>query len=222
MSFDHRKAVGGHWDQVGNRHIRLLKAQGLRPHHYVLEFGCGSLRCGHRTIRYLNPGHYFGIEIDRRLLEAGIEHELTPQIVEDKQPAFAINGELRLAPEHEDQKFDFIVAQAVFTHFGPDALERFLMFALTKLAPRGRIILSLHIAPKDRLFLGKLSHYPNVVGDIRDLRVFAMRSVVYYPGYLLKQIAERLELGMTTLEWKHPSPQMSSQRMFQFVPTGPS
>jgi predicted TPR repeat methyltransferase len=220
---DHRKAVGGHWDEVGRRLLRTLVDLDLEPHHRVLEFGCGSLRCGHQIIRHLDPSCYFGIEIDRRLLETGIEKELPDSLVEEKKPTFAINGRLRLAPEDESKQFDFIVSNAVFTHFGPEALERFLIFSQSKMIlSGGKVVLSLHISSDEKLDLGTLVHYPpssEPVTDIRNLHVFAMRDKVFYPRYLLQQIANRLWLDMTILPWRHPGKNNRNQRMLLFVPT---
>lgn len=53
------------YDLLGAGQMALLYLLGLREHHRVLDFGCGSLRLGRLLIPYLRPGRYFGIEPER-------------------------------------------------------------------------------------------------------------------------------------------------------------
>ena len=43
------------YDFMGATQFRLLTTLGLREHHSVLDFGCGSLRAGRLLIPYLAP-----------------------------------------------------------------------------------------------------------------------------------------------------------------------
>src|SRR5215472_262077 len=72
----HRECVGGLWEEVGQLQLDFLVAQGLMPHHRLLDIGCGSLRGGVKLIRYLCAGHYAGIDLHESLLNAGYEIEL--------------------------------------------------------------------------------------------------------------------------------------------------
>ncbi len=220
---DHRKAVGGFWDEVGQGHIQTLKQQGLKPHHLLLEFGCGSLRGACRTIPYLEPGHYFGIEPAHLLVEAGIKNELSDDLLEEKQPTFSFSNQMRLPPDDEDRRFDFIISQAVFTHFGPESLERFLFFAKSKLAPEGKVLVSLHFSKDGVLDLGKpilrRSIYEEDLPDARDLPALVFRTKVFYPRYLVKQIVDITGFGLSILPWRHPGKfQRVSQRMLLLSP----
>jgi hypothetical protein len=60
------------FDFMGATQFRLLTTLGLREHHSVLDFGCGSLRAGRLLIPYLLPGRYYGLEPNRWLIEDGI------------------------------------------------------------------------------------------------------------------------------------------------------
>lgn len=220
---DHRRAVGGLWEQMGTAHLAILKQQGLEPHHYLLEFGCGSLRGACRTIPYLEPDHYFAIEPARSLVEAGIKHEIPPAVYKSKRPTFSFSNEMRLATKDEEQRFDFIMSQAVFTHFGPEALERFLFFAKAKLADGGKIIISLHLIDDGMLNMGKpvfdaLVNTANVK-DIRDLPSIVFRTKVIYPYYLVQQIADVVGLDLQILQWRHPGKNKQlHQRMLLLTP----
>ena len=74
----HRRAVGGMWEEIGKLQFNFLVEQGLKPGHFLLDVGCGRLRGGIHFIRYLEPEHYFGIDISKVLLAAG-RFELTVQ-----------------------------------------------------------------------------------------------------------------------------------------------
>ena len=49
----HREAVGGLWDEMGRLQFDFLVAQGLQPHHKMLDIGCGSMRGGRHFVNHL-------------------------------------------------------------------------------------------------------------------------------------------------------------------------
>ena len=109
----HRAIVGGRWDETGRAQFTLLRAEGLQPHHHLLDIGAGSLRLGCKAVPYLDPGHYWGTDQSGPLMQRGHQTELP-------DPS-------RLSPTHliEDAAFQFpgvpdtithAIAFAVFTH----------------------------------------------------------------------------------------------------------
>lgn len=114
---DPKSAIGGKWDIIGPLQFEFLRTNGLLPHHTLLDYGCGTLRGGRFFIKYLNEGNYFGLDISgqiirhaRMLLEReGLSH---------KKPILLLNEDLDLAFNDipGGKKFDFILAQSVFTH----------------------------------------------------------------------------------------------------------
>ncbi|MBV9571541.1 MAG: class I SAM-dependent methyltransferase [Alphaproteobacteria bacterium] len=112
------------YDFMGATQFRLLCSLGLRDDHKVLDFGCGSLRAGRLLIPYLRPGHYFGIEPNHWLVEDAIANQLGQDIVRIKRPQFSNSD--RFDATVFDEKFDFIVAQSIFSHAGPDLTLRAL------------------------------------------------------------------------------------------------
>jgi SAM-dependent methyltransferase len=102
------------YDFMGATQFRLLTTLGLRAHHRVLDFGCGSLRAGRLLIPYLERGRYFGIEPNAWLVEDAIEREIGGDMVRLKAPRFDANAEFRT--DMFDIAFDFIVAQSIFSH----------------------------------------------------------------------------------------------------------
>jgi len=62
------------YDFMGATQFRLLCTLDLRANHYLLDFGCGSLRAGRLFISYLDEGRYFGIEPNKWLIEDAINN----------------------------------------------------------------------------------------------------------------------------------------------------
>jgi SAM-dependent methyltransferase len=109
------------WDFMGATQFRLLTALGLRQHHKVLDLGCGSLRAGRFLIVYLAGGNYFGLEPNTWLIDDAIERELGDTLIKIKQPTFSSNSNFDVG--RFGAKFDFIVAQSIFSHAGPDLVN---------------------------------------------------------------------------------------------------
>jgi len=108
-----RAKVGGLWEQLGKLQFEYLVKNGLKPHHFLLDIGCGSLRGGIHFIRYLENGHYFGIDKDTQLLEGGkIELEENNLLV--KKPVLKLDDNFDFVSLN--QKFEYALAQSVFTH----------------------------------------------------------------------------------------------------------
>lgn len=122
---NHREAVGGLWDQMGNLQYNFLLSKGLKKEHKFLDIGCGSLRLGVKLIPYLNAGNYYGIEKDESLLKLGIKNEIDIKVLSTKNPSFLINNKFEL--EKFNAKFDFIIAQSIFTHITMDEIQICLM-----------------------------------------------------------------------------------------------
>ncbi len=59
------------WELKRRFQIDFLKKQGLKPEHYLLDIGCGTLRGGIPIIDYLDKGHYYGIEVRDFVLDEG-------------------------------------------------------------------------------------------------------------------------------------------------------
>ncbi|MGH7091774.1 MAG: class I SAM-dependent methyltransferase, partial [Stellaceae bacterium] len=104
------------YDLMGATQFRLLTALGLRDHHRLLDFGCGSLRAGVHFIRYLEPGNYIGVDVNQSLLDAGYDVELASAGLQARMPRANLVrlGEFefhRLA-----RQFDCALALSLFTH----------------------------------------------------------------------------------------------------------
>ena len=147
------------YDFMGATQFRLLCALGLRDHHRTLDFGCGSLRLGRLLIPYLQPGRYFGIEPNTWLIEDAISNQLGHDILRIKEPRFSDSDsfDAGVFATH----FNFIVAQSIFSHAGPDLVQRTLRSFAEWLEPDG-ICLATFIEGEDQP-VGDGWHYPHCV-----------------------------------------------------------
>jgi hypothetical protein len=110
----HRAYVGGLWDEIGSLQFEFLVNRGLKPHHYLLDVACGSLRAGVHFISYLDRGHYLGIEKEQSLLQAGLENELGPTMFAEKQPQLVISKDFEFGKL--GNRPNFALAHSLFTH----------------------------------------------------------------------------------------------------------
>lgn len=136
----HRAYVGPpkDYDLIAAHAVGLLFAAGLRETHKLLDVGCGSLRVGRILILYLRPGNYFGIEPNRWLVEAGIEQELGRDLVELKQPSFSYISDF--STQSFGARFDYALAQSIFSHTFPDLMAKGLEEVARALAPDGVLL----------------------------------------------------------------------------------
>ncbi len=142
----HRDIVGGRWDETGRAQMAVLQAAGLRPHHRLLDIGCGSLRLGHMAVPYLDPGHYWGTDASLALMQRGHALELADktrlplgQLVEDAD--FSLPG----IPD----SIDFAIAFGVFTHLPAASLRPALASVRARLPRLETLLLTVFLAPED-------------------------------------------------------------------------
>ena len=112
------------YDLMGASQFRLLCTLGLRDHHRLLDFGCGSLRAGRIFIPYLQPGHYYGVEPNRWLIEDAIEREIGADLVRIKNPQLLHHDTFTC--REFDVQFDYILAQSIFSHCAAGLIGRIL------------------------------------------------------------------------------------------------
>ena len=183
----HRAYVGKpeEWDLVAARQVALLLAAGLRDYHRLADVGCGSLRAGRMLIPYLNPERYFGVEPNRWLVEAGIEHELGRDLARIKRPAFRFVDDFSL--DGFGTPFDFVMAHSVFSHAYPD------------LALTGFHNIARSLAPEGKLFATFREGDPEPEGS-----GWFYPEMVPYAWERLNGIIEEGGLVARRLDWEHP------------------
>ena len=159
----HRRSIGSHafWERLGRMQLDYLVREGLQPSHYLLDVGCGPLRGGIHFIRYLDEGHYFGVEKDKAKLEAGRDVELPRNGLTHKRPTLVQMDDFRF-PEL-GQKFDFALAQSVFTHLPVNNIIRCLMNMEKVLVDGGRFFATIYENERGKLNLDDVEQKPGLV-----------------------------------------------------------
>jgi cyclopropane fatty-acyl-phospholipid synthase-like methyltransferase len=184
---DYRAYVGPaeNYDRSAALQFSLLAALGLRETDYLLDIGCGSLRVGKLLIPYLLPGHYYGIEPNSWLVSAGVEKELGTSILDVKKPTFAYNANFDCG--QFGRKFDFVIAQSVFSHASARQISDCMSSVSANLAPCGVFLATFLLGDRD--YDGEEWVYP---------------GCVTYTEAAVDTFGHKVGLSSTKVEWAHP------------------
>lgn len=162
----YRRDVGQvkNYDIIGALQFRVMVDQGLRDHHRLLDFGCGSLRGGRFFIPYLLPSCYAGVEPHAGLVEAGLQQELgyPPGWYGSKRPQFYYFDDF-LISKHVPGQFDYVLAQSILSHAGEDVVKTIIREVAAVLKPGGTFVATFFEghAPRQQGWLGNgITAYP--------------------------------------------------------------
>lgn len=142
-----RALIGGQWDRIGQLQSDFLNQQGMQPQHTLLDVGCGCLRAGVKIVPWLNAGNYYGIDVSAALLEEG-RKELVQLGLSDRVP----DRNLRVTSDFDVDgfpKFDFGIAQSVFTHLPLEYLPTCLKRIRPNFEGGGKFLATFFIGPPD-------------------------------------------------------------------------
>lgn len=184
---DHREFVGPseEYDVSAAVQFNLLTFLGLRENHNLLDIGCGALRGGRLFIIYLLPEHYFGIEPEEWLIERAIISEIGKDLISLKKPSFNHDSDFRC--ELFNRKFDYLLAQGVFTH-APEWQIRNCMLAARQ------------CMKSDSLFVASYNEdVRNYTGD--DWRY---PGITTFTSSRMKEMASDADLNCLPIDWPHP------------------
>lgn len=194
----HRALVGAKWDLVGPLQFEFLKEQGLLPSHHLLDVGCGCMRGGVHFVRYLNPGHYHGIDLNQSLVEAG-RIELQEAGVADRGADLLVNRDFEFGLFQ--QRFDFAIAQSVFTHLPMNHILRCLVETAKVLTPDGIFYATFFEAPTS-VHLAAYTHEPSGAVTFYD------RDPYHYSFSEFEWMAQAAGLHVRLYGgWNHPKDQ---------------
>lgn len=203
----HRDTIGGMWEEHGISQRDYLIEQGLRPEQRLLDLGCGSFRAGVKLIPYLNPGHYFGIDMNASLLDVGYEKEIEPLGLADRLPRsnLAVSDDFQAAGF--GTAFDVVLAQSLFTHLPINHLRLALERMRFVMALNGVFFVTYFEADPVRPTAEPISHSPGGVITFPDrdpyhMRVADLQHAALGTGWALKSVSE----------WGHPK----AQKMARF------
>jgi len=134
-----------HFDKIGAQFHRLLvEHTGLKRHHHILDIGCGTGRLAKQLIKFLDDGHYDGFDVNHRFVsycKENYKHQnFTFTHCDVKHCEFNVVG--YIDPKlfefpYQNDKFDIVVAIAVFNHFYIDWIYQYVHEISRVLKPRG-------------------------------------------------------------------------------------
>jgi SAM-dependent methyltransferase len=123
------------WLAIGQLQFDYLTGHGLAPRHRMLEIGCGNLRAGRLFIGYLEPGHYYGLDISPDILLSA-QQVITRYGLQDRLPHLSLVANLRLE-FLPDASFDVVHAHSVFSHSPLKVIDECLAHVGRVLVPGG-------------------------------------------------------------------------------------
>ena len=195
----HRQFVGGMWDEIGRLQFDFMVSQGLRPEHKLLDVGCGALRGGIHFVRYLEPGHYFGIDRNRSLVRAG-RVELAACGLATRGATLRVDS--RFDASAFGVRFDYVLAVSLFTHLYANHIVRCLGEVKSVLSEAGKFYATFFEAPHPA-YARDLVHAPGGVTTHLDSDPF---------HYSIQEISAYARfVGMRSDyigEWGHPRAQI--------------
>ena len=199
----HRDFVGGLWEEVGRLQFDFLVAHGLKPEHKLVDIGCGALRGGVHFVRYLKPGHYFGLDLNSSLIAAG-QLELNAAGLADRHAHLLVDDKFQLS--RFGQVFDFGVSVSLFTHLYLNHIGRCLTEMRKVVRPGSQFFVTFFEAPSP-IHLEPITHTPGNAKTYYDSDPF------HYAFDEIESVAGRCCLAATLIgEWNHPR----DQRMICF------
>lgn len=202
----HRDIIGGLWDEIGALQVDFMKTRGLSPHHKLLDIGCGALRGGVLFVKYLDSGNYFGVDISQDLLDAGMREVHTAGDAPKLPPANLLCSD-RFEFQKLGRRFDFALAQSVFTHLTFNRIRQCLEETADALAEGGVLYATFFERPAGRLAKSEIVHLPG------RKRSYDVADPYHYSVDDLRYAASHLPLAVEYIgDWSHPR----AQRMVAF------
>ena len=129
----------GCFGEAGSAAFRRLLRFGISPDDTCVDYGCGTLRVGVHAVRYLNPGRYWGLDIDQSLLDAGARL-IGPEIMAESQTKLRI-----ISPDTVKEvaaiRPAFLFSVAVLKHVHPGELEEYFGSILSIVGRSGKAII---------------------------------------------------------------------------------
>jgi hypothetical protein len=110
-------------EKQANRTFDQLVAYGISPADTLVDYGCGTLRLGRYFIELLEPERYIGLDIDGRILDAGLR-SLPAELIASKRPMLELISReslIRVAAKRPK----WIFAKGVLQHVPPAELNEF-------------------------------------------------------------------------------------------------
>lgn len=186
------------FDLMGATQFRLLTSLGLRAHHDLLDFGCGSLRAGRLFLSYLDKNRYYGIDPNKWLITEAIKNQVGNDAIRIKGPQFSYNSDF--ATDVFSKKFNYIIAQSIFSHAGSELVDKCLHNFKESLLPEGIIAATFREGALD--FEGR--GWVHAGNDNYNFHPPSKRELIRYTPSTIQKFAKNAGLHCVRIPWYHP------------------
>lgn len=129
----------------------------LRPDHQFLDYGCATLGFGQHFARYLDTGHYVGMDVSKKAIDIGRAFVARADLAERRPELVLLEGSA--FPDDYDDRFDRMIAISVFTHSPPQVVLNIAKFAHRVLKPGGIFVATVGIVEETIIFQGRHNFY---------------------------------------------------------------
>lgn len=186
------------WDAAGLNQLNFLIQNGLQKDSVLLDVGCGPLRGGSKAIEFLDPFNYYGVDVNKRYLEIGVNNVLKNNNLLWKvtENNFLLNGDFDFDIFHK--KFNMIVCFYVFSYLPIDMFETFLTKTAECIENKGKVLASFWIVEEN---------YNTKDNNIIEIEYSGKKIVTHFdkcPYYtkksVLQQISEKNNWSMKEIK----------------------
>ena len=216
---DHRAFVGGLWDEIGDLELAFMRKMGLARNSSIIDVGCGALRGGVKMVGFLDPGRYYGIDLNPHLLELGLKDEIAPLGLSWKLDKSHLHATSDFDVGFFGVVFDFALSVSVWTHLPLSVVATSMKRVAAVLEPtRGRFYATYYECPEEREISRQIVQYQRGMERIVS---FGHRDWFHHKRSDLRQLAAQAGLSMRYVgDWGHPRDQLMLE--FRIDPTLPT
>lgn len=158
------------WAMKRDFQFEFLMRERLRPTHFLLDLGCGTMRGGIPIVRYLESGHYFGIDLREEALREELR-EINEAGLDRKRPTLILASDLaRISLEC---RFDFVWAVSVLFHISDSILDVALSFVKRHLRMDGVCFANVNVGAGEA---GRWREFPVIWRALEDYSRVAARQ----------------------------------------------
>jgi SAM-dependent methyltransferase len=185
----------GQFDEHRRFQIEMLKKQGLRPEHSLLELGCGPLTAAIPLIDYLDRSKYVGVDIRSSVLDMGWK-EIGRAGLSAKNARLVCSSDFG-SETIGGQQFDFVFSFSVLYHLSDDILGAYFSTVAKQLKLTGACIANVNTdIPSD-----KWLEFPFIKRTVDDYAAVAKKW-----GLATKNLGQIKDLGFrnSAMEMHNP------------------
>jgi ABC-type polysaccharide/polyol phosphate transport system ATPase subunit/SAM-dependent methyltransferase len=195
----HRVVPGGRWSEGGEWAFDVLRREGLAPGDWVLDVGCGGLSTGRHLLRFLEPGRYWGFDMNQALILAGLTIELARLGIPPERGRYLFNPEFDFT--ETPQALKFAISEGFFSRLPLNRIARCVAAVTRRLAPDGRAYATWFENPNPRNF--------DPI-DRGGFATYADAEPYHYPFEILAGICETIGARASRVETSSPHPRGES------------